>query len=140
MNIVDAVKKVSERFEYLKDDHPKFLGDTWQVMKMNEEGKYRGDCDDFAITCFWNYSDRRLFKFLFHLLITRRYKMYRCLTTSHEWHVIGCVDDLWFDNWSLEALTEKDFFEKTNHRITMKYNGFVIGYFLLLGLFFDKNS
>ena len=55
------------------------------------------------------------------------------------WHVVGSVDGLWFDNWTREALPKEQFFEKTKHTIKMRYVGFMIGWFMLAGLFFDRH-
>ena len=132
MDIKKAVKYVGDNFVYESD--PKVLGDTWQVLKM-KDGKFTGDCDDFSLTCFWFYSDKKLSKFLFHLLVTHRYKLYRCKTIYGEWHVIGSVDDLWFDNWTREALPKEQFFAKTKHDVKMRYLSFMFLWFLFMGLF-----
>lgn len=138
MDISDAVKYVGDNFVYKADNHPKIIGDTWQIMKKKEDNKFYGDCDDFAITCFWYYSDQSIIKFLLNLLITHKFKLYRCKTISGQYHVIGCVNDLYFDNWTRKALPKKQFFSNTKHRITMRYIGPIIAYFMFCGLLFDK--
>ena len=132
MNIKEAVKYVGDNFVYEND--PKMIGDTWHVMKM-KNGKFKGDCDDFALTCLWFYSDKKILKFLFHLLITHRYKLYRCKTNTGGWHVVGSVDGLWFDNWTKKALPKEEFFTKTKHNIKMRYLSIVFVWYLIIGLF-----
>lgn len=132
MNIKEAVNLVASKFIY-KADKLKIY-DSWRVMKLQDK-HYYGDCDDFSITCFWYYSDKNLKKFIWNILITHKYKLYRVKTVSGGYHVVGSVDDLWFDNWSKEALSKADFFERTKHKITMRYISPIIGTFLLIGLF-----
>lgn len=132
MNINDAVDYVGKRFIYQKD--PKVWGDTWHVLKL-KDNQFKGDCDDFALTCFWYYSNQSIAKFLFHLLITHKYKLYRCKDVNNGWHVVGSVDDLWFDNWTKEALPREDFFAKTKHTIKMRYLSIMFVWFLIVGLF-----
>jgi hypothetical protein len=132
MNIYEAVKYVGERFVYESD--PTTIGDTWQVLRLNDE-KFTGDCDDFALTCFWYVSDQNILRFVLHTFITHKYKLYRCKTINNEWHVVGSFDGLWFDNWTQEALVRAKFFEKTKHTIKMRYLSPMILYFMFVGLF-----
>lgn len=131
MDIREAVKIVAEKFQY-KADNLK-LYDSWRVMKLKDD-KFAGDCDDFSITCFWYYSDCRLGKFLWNLLVTHKYKLYRVRTTHGEAHVVGCVDDLWFDNFTKKAVPKEEFFETTKHKMLMRYFSPIFAIFLLIGL------
>lgn len=132
MNIKDAVNYVTDRFVYKTD--PKMWGDSWRVMPLYNE-EFKGDCDDFAITCFWYVSKQNLFVFLLHLLITHKYALYRCKTVNNEWHIVGRLGDLWFDNWSLKAMPKSEFFDYTLHTVRMRYVSPIIALFLLIGLF-----
>lgn len=130
MNIETAVKSVADKFWYLAD-LPAFLNlwDYWFVMP-EHDNKLSGDCEDFTLTCFWYYADKNLWRFLWNLLVTHRYKMYRVMTTNNEPHLIGSVDGLWFDNWTLSAIPKSDFFEVTKHRVQWQ----VISLFMILPL------
>ena len=132
MKVQDAVKLVADKFNYSPDT--KTLGDSWRVMPLTNN-KFIGDCDDFAITCFWYISNKNIFTFLFHLLITHKYAVYRCKTINDEWHIVGRLDNLWFDNWTLKPLTKEQFINQTKHTITMRYIAPTIAWFLLIGLF-----
>jgi hypothetical protein len=132
MDIKNVVNYVASSFVYKPD--PKVLGDSWHVMPL-VNNKFTGDCDDFSITCFWYLSNKNLLVFLINLLITHKYALYRCKTINNEWHIVGRFKDLWFDNWSLEALPKEEFFSKTKHIIKMRYYFPIIAWFLIVGLF-----
>jgi hypothetical protein len=113
MNIKEAVKVVASKFEYRQD--PDFLFDYWYVMK-DRNGKYKGDCEDFSLTVFWELSGKKLGKFLWNLLVTHKYKMHFVKTKrTGEGHLVGEYDDLFFDNWTLEDLPKGEFYKKTEH-------------------------
>lgn len=132
MNIKEAVEYVGKRFVYEAD--PKVIGDTWHVLPLKDD-KFTGDCDDFAMTSLWYISDQKWTRFLYHLLITHKYEIYRCKTVNDGWHIISCVDDLWFDNWTRRALPKDEFFARTKHKIKMRYFSPIIIWFLIVGLF-----
>jgi hypothetical protein len=96
---------------------------------------FTGDCDDFAITCFWYLSNQNIFKFLLHLLITHKYALYRCKTINNEWHIVARVGDWWFDNWTLAPMKKEEFFRTTKHKLHARYISPTIAWFLLIGLF-----
>lgn len=47
----------------------------------------------------------------------------------------SCVDNLWFDNWTREALRKDIFFAQTKHKIMKKYFSPVFIPKLISGLF-----
>jgi hypothetical protein len=132
MNIKDAVKYVGSKFDYTSDK--KGLIDYWFVMKDKETMK--GDCDDFTITSFWYYNDRSLWKFIWNVMITHRCQIHRYKTINDGYHVGGCVDGLWFDNWTKEAVSEEEFYKRTGHKHLMRYYvplfwlKLIVGYFV----------
>lgn len=136
MKIETAVKSVADKFMYLAD-LPAFMyfWDYWFVMP-ERDNKLFGDCEDFTLTCFWYYADKNLWRFLWNLLVTHRYRVYRVMTINNEPHLIGSVDDLWFDNWTLTAIPKLDFFEVTKHKLQKQIyapfmaSALVIGYFV----------
>jgi hypothetical protein len=132
MSIDNAVKYVADRFKWSKDG--KMLGDSWRVMPL-VNNKFTGDCDDFAITCFWYLSNKNIFTFLLHLLITHKYALYRCKTIGNEWHIVGRYKNLWFDNWTLKPLPKEQFIIETKHSIRMRYISPIIALYLIIGLF-----
>jgi hypothetical protein len=117
MNLVESIKYVSEKFVYKSDK--KFIIDSWRVMQ-EDNGKFYGDCEDFSLTVFWYLSGCNIFKFLFNLMILHCYSLIWCKTYTGELHFVGKYGDMYFDNWTHEALPEKEFFEKTGHKKIMK--------------------
>lgn len=132
MNIIEAVEYVGSRFVYERD--PRTIGDAWRVLPL-KDGAFRGDCEDFALTCFWYACDQNIFKFALHTFVTHKYKLYWCKTADNERHVVGSLDGLWFDNWTRKALTREKFFKKTKHTVKMQYLSPIILYFMFVGLF-----
>lgn len=115
MNIEEAVAKIGIRFRYKSDK--KTVIDSWRAMEPEEDGHMYGDCDDFAITSLWYHADRNKWKFALHVLITGKYKLYKCTTATGVDHIIGSVGDLYFDNWTRAALPKDKFFAATGHKI-----------------------
>ena len=107
--------------------------DSWRVMK-DKDGVMAGDCDDFAITCFWHYSGENLIKFLWNLLVTHNYRLYRAKTIKGQYHVVGAVDGQWFDNWTYEPLSKNEFLYQTKHTILHIYPSPVTAFYMLIGL------
>lgn len=131
-NLENAIRKVSEKFQY-KSDRLKIF-DSWRIMP-EKNGKLSGDCDDFTITCLWEYSDRNIVKFLWNTLVTHNYQIHRAKTVDGEYHIVGCIDKLWFDNWSLGAMTKTEFFKTTRHYYVSRYYFPIIALYLFIGLF-----
>jgi hypothetical protein len=115
-DIKQCVLDVAAKFDYRQD--PDFLFDYWYVMK-ERNGKLKGDCEDFSLTVFWFLAGKNLFKFLWHLLIKHDYKLY-IVDSLNGRHVIGCYDDLYFDNWTLKALPKEQFFRVTKHKMVSR--------------------
>lgn len=132
MDLHSAVQLVASKFQYKKDDS--VLLDSWFVMR-DRDGKYLGDCEDFSLTVFWHVADKSLLKFLFNLLVTHKYKLYRCKDITGGWHAIGAIDDTYFDNWTLKALSKSEFFARTKHQVKMRYVAPVMVLPLIKGLF-----
>lgn len=128
----DAVFQVASKFRYKSDALT--IADSWRIMK-EQNGTLTGDCDDFAITCFWYYSNKDLLKFLWNVMITHKYKLYRAKTAKGEYHIVGSVDDLWFDNWTQEPLSKNEFLYQTKHKILYIYPSPITAFYMLVGLF-----
>jgi hypothetical protein len=135
MNIVQAVTKVANKFKYVSD-MPYLLGvfDYWFIMR-EVKGLLHGDCEDFTLTSHYEYCDRNIFKFLWHLLITHKCQVHRVMTLNNQAHLVGCVDGLWFDNWTLDALPKEQFFATTRHRHQFRVVLPMMVFPLILGMF-----
>ncbi len=108
----NAVQQVSSKFKYRKD--PDFILDYWYVMR-ERNNQLQGDCEDFTLTTFWYLSNKNILVFLWHLFITHKYKVYLCKTFNNGSHAVGAFGDLYFDNWTLEALPREEFIKRTRH-------------------------
>jgi predicted transglutaminase-like cysteine proteinase len=138
MHIIQAVNQVGRQFQYLKDKN--FIIDPWFVMPTSSDGKLRGDCDDFALTCIWLACDRNVAKFIWRVLVTHQYRIYMARTADGENHAVGYADGFWFDNWTLEALPKQQFFQKTGHRIRWLHINLAVMIRMLAGSFFRKRA
>jgi hypothetical protein len=138
MNIIDSVYEVQSKFGYVSDTTDINL-DNWVVMK-ERDGKYLGDCEDFALTVFWLMSGKNLIVFLWNLLVSGKYQLHGvCSAGSTQInHCIGSTDEFWFDNWTKEVFTKDKFFEKTKHVHMKRFGKFTIFSKLLLGVIFGK--
>ena len=124
MDVSLAVMLVANRFQYKKDSN--FLLDSWSVMK-DRNGVFYGDCEDFSLTVFWYLSGCNLFKFIWNVLITHKYRLIWCKANTGELHFYGKVNGLCFDNWTKKALPENVFLEQTGHKK-------IVGMFMLLAI------
>jgi hypothetical protein len=131
MKTEDAVKYVSERFEYKTD--PKFL-DYWTVMKEKNEKMY-GDCDDFSLTSIWKICDENLLIFILNVFILHKYRIYFSKTRTGEKHIVGYANGLYFDNWTRQALSKDELLSRTGHKIYFFFPSPFMVFPLILGLF-----
>jgi hypothetical protein len=132
MNLNTAVEQVSSKFVYQADTIKRF--DSWRVMKLTD-GIFKGDCDDFVITVLWYTSGKSLWRFLFHLLITHKYKVYNVSTSDGEPHIVASYKNQWFDNFTMAPFARDAFFQTTKHKYRFQIIGPVISIYLLIGLF-----
>jgi len=113
MNIKQAVTQVAEVFVYRPD--PK-LFDYWSVMRVQDHAMH-GDCDDFAFTSMWLACDRSVLKLVYRLGITHEYRMIRAITPQGQKHWVGYAENMYFDNWTRQALPKSEFLERTQHKL-----------------------
>jgi len=130
VSIEKAVAAVASKFVYRED--PKGRIDPWFVMRDNG-GKLYGDCDDFAITCLYKHFG--LWGFIWHVCITHKAQIHWLKTVNSGYHVCGVVDGQWFDNWTLEAMPRRQFYEATGHTFIKRYYVWNFGIKLVAGLF-----
>lgn len=132
-DIKSIVETIAKKFQYVGDK--KTLIDNWSVMK-EVNGKMRGDCDDFTTTVLWFYFNQSLLSFIWNVCIIGKGKIYRVKTKTGEWHIVGSIDGLFFDNWSLEAIPKDKFIERTGHTFVKKYFTLHTIIFFVVGLFY----
>ena len=130
MDIKIIVKDIAAKFEY-KADIFKFF-DWWFVLR-EWDGKLMGDCEDFSLTAIWRLCDCDIFTFLWKVCILHQYRIYFATTKNGVFHAIGNAQDLWFDNWTLEALPKEEFLSRTGHKIHFFIPGPLILFNMFLG-------
>lgn len=103
---------VSDRFVYTADK--KSIFDRWNVMKLQDDGKFYGDCEDFSLTVMWYYSGQSLFKFLLNIVL-HRYVIWHVKTSTGEGHAVGSIGGRYFDNFGRKAI------HKSRKEVTRAY-------------------
>ena len=138
MIIQDAIDAVSEKFVYTND--PNVTADAWFVMR-ELDGKFHGDCEDFALTSYWIFCGRSLASFIWNLLIAGNYGLWmvRSKNGTRGDHCVAEINGVWFDNWTRRAMTDSEFFSETGHTKCYRFSKFSIVVRLLVGLRF-RNS
>lgn len=117
-NIHACISHVARHFKYRPDPYKTI--DTWSVMKF-KDGNYSGDCEDFALTVLWYYFGQNFFRFFFNIFILHSVGLYHVKTKNGVGHFVCRVEDLWFDNFTMKPLPKKEFFEKTKHKMKLRY-------------------
>jgi hypothetical protein len=130
MSISNVVAAVANKFVYRAD--PKGRIDPWFVMR-DKGGKLHGDCDDFVITCLYRHFG--FWQFIWQVCITHKAKIHWLKTSNGGFHVCGVVNGHWFDNWTLKAMPERQYYEATGHKFIKRYYVWNFGVKLVAGLF-----
>lgn len=134
MDILKAAGIVGPKFRYKSDKKLLMLFDVWFIMR-EKDGYLYGDCEDFALTCLWEACDRNLKTFFKKVILTHEYKLYYVKTKDNGNHVVGCAENLWFDNWTRWPYKKDIFFNITKHTDAREVPSFDILFFMLCGLF-----
>lgn len=93
-------------YEYKYD-----TGDTWSILKPDDDGKYRGDCEDFALTVLWILCDQSWLKFWFKLILGNA-KL--CYVNNNGGHAVLKVGNEYIDNWT-KRWVSKEYMEGLGH-------------------------
>lgn len=105
--IYEALSIVNSNFIYKKD-----IGlDKWKILN---DGNWSGDCEDYAITTIWLYSDKKWTTFLWNL-ISFKFVIWYCVLPNGLAHAATKFDGKYFDNIqaglvSKETLEQYDFY------------------------------
>lgn len=102
--LYDITRAISSRFVYTADH--KWI-DAWNIMSLDKDGVYRGDCEDFALTVIWHYCDRNIFKFVLNFFVLHRYSIWYA-STSFGPHAVAKVGDFYTENLFASVLTKKE--------------------------------
>lgn len=97
MHFVQANDEVAQKFRYIKDDDQYKFTDVWWVVDTRRE-YWEGDCEDYALTVVWLMSDRKIWKFLYNLLINPKLSLRYVTTKRGVGHVVLEYDEFFVDN------------------------------------------
>lgn len=88
------------RFRYTSDQF-RWL-DDWRIMKRDDHGLFKGDCEDFALTLLWELANQSMWRFWW-LQITFQAVMWQVTTASGNGHAVLWYRGAWADctqpNW-----------------------------------------
>lgn len=93
---MDKLQDLITNFDYVSDVKGHNRPDHWKIMHPDEYGKYRGDCEDFALTALLHLCDYSYLKF-WYLLITGKAKI--CYLYNEQYaHAILRYNHMYIDN------------------------------------------
>jgi predicted transglutaminase-like cysteine proteinase len=108
------LKELNYKFRYIKDSDQYGKRDAWYIMKRpDEDGWYRGDCEDYSLTLLYNLKGRSVRKLLLSLLI-RESKICFCKVNGVG-HAVLYYKGQYIDNicqkWVSKEYLEQDDYE-----------------------------
>ena len=110
------LKDLKDNFEYTADGRKGY----WKILSKDKGGKYRGDCEDYALTALYMESGS-WFKFWLKLILGRA-KLVHCKSPGGNGHAILKYNGLYIDNIQREWTTER----------MMKFKGYKLDRFSYL--------
>lgn len=87
--------------------------DLWHILKPDEHGVYKGDCEDFALTVLWLLCDKSRIKFWDELIFGDSKLCY--VQSKSGGHAVLKVGDQYIDNWTKEFVSKEEM-EKLGHK------------------------
>jgi hypothetical protein len=98
------IENLQHRFVYKSDKKV----DSWRIMEEDKNGKFHGDCDDYATTVWWYVCDESLWKFWTGILVFKA-RFWYCLAGKNlQGHLILEYQDMFIDNWSRQWIEKDD--------------------------------
>lgn len=106
-------KDLVKGWVYVRDQENYSKADVWKFLTPDSEGKFVGDCEDFALT-WLAITEGSALKAVWSLMTGRR-KLWYVLTKKGEGHaVLQMGKNIYVDNWSRRETTRK-FMESMGH-------------------------
>ena len=128
-----------KNWEYQYDKETYVMADVWKILQPCEDGKYRGDCEDFAFTWAFLESDSNYGKLLWNFL-TGKYKIWYVLNNGGGHAVLELPEGQFVDNWSKRPVP-RDYMEGIfNHEFKYSFSLYSILVKLGVGLVTPKKS
>ena len=88
--------------------------DVWFVIKLNEQGMYRGDCEDYSLSVLYYVVCQGSWLKFWWLLFTFQAEICGCETKGGG-HAVLRYGDMYIDNWS-KAWVEREDMEELGHK------------------------
>ena len=132
-----TTNQLADNWEYEYDKHEYVMSDVWRVLrKPEEDGKYRGDCEDFALTWAYIESGENYGKLLWNLL-TGKYKVW-FVQNGGGHAVLELPNGMFVDNWSKRPVPRGYMEEVFDHEFKFWLPFPFVYLKLILGLFISK--
>ena len=87
--------------------------DMWFVIKPNEQGAYRGDCEDYSLSVLYYVICQGSWLKFWWLLFTFQAEICGC-QTKNGGHAVLRYGDMYIDNWT-KAWVEREDMEELGH-------------------------
>lgn len=94
------VHEFNERWQYRYDKEQYGHADAWHIIHELTDGKYVGDCEDYALTLLWQFEDKSWLKFWW-AIFTGKGKI--CAVGPNKWkttHAVLRYKGEYVDNWT----------------------------------------
>ena len=74
--------------------------DMWRVLKLDELGMYRGDCEDYSLSVLYYVICKESWLKFWWLLLTFEAKMCYVITKNGGGHAVLRFGEMYIDNWT----------------------------------------
>lgn len=98
MDINDALQILNKNFKYKPEKR-----DSWKIV----DDSWEGDCDSYATTLLWLYSDCNILKYIKNVLFKASF-LY-CSSPNGVGHLCISIDNLVYDNIQKTGKAKSEF-------------------------------
>lgn len=137
--MANTTNKLADNWEYQYDKETYVMADVWKILEPCEDGKYRGDCEDFAFTWAFIENAESYTKLLWKLA-TGSYKIWYVSNNGGGHAVLELPDGRFVDNWSKRPVPRGYMEEVFDHEFKYSFSFYTILVKLVAGLFTAKKS
>ena len=88
--------------------------DLWRVLKVNELGMYRGDCEDYGLSVLYYVICQESWLRFWWMLFSFQAELCGC-DTKNGGHAVLRYGDMYIDNWTKEWVEREDM-EELGHK------------------------
>lgn len=114
------VEKFAKSFEY-KYDPELGKSDTWSIItEKDEDGKYRGDCEDFSLTVLYKLKCESLLATLW-ALVTFQAIIWFVRAKNGGGHAVMSYKGQYIDNWTKRFVSKDVMYAECGHKFKFPY-------------------